>query len=298
MRGSSPRMTMWGRDRVRRGRWFNRFPQAPGAGLIISLSRRALAPLAWLRATRAAQSRRPGLRPGNPGPWCGARGGQVRQHRGMKNRKPTEQNRRALLCRPPAGHTARGRRCGHRGRRNHRRDHRTHSGGGRGLLALGRRPLLQGRARVDPPAAGDRPHHQGLGAGARRPAGGGTGLFLIETLRTMTLATMPRSTGGTSPRPCRTSPASPHPPPHREHREAVQGPRARGGEGKSGGGQGDENGGEGQARRRGQAPGQSPAGDRRRHPRGGAGQAARASANGNICAGGPVGSRRLPRCPV
>ena len=41
-----------------------RFPQAAGAGFFISLRRRALAPLACLRATRAAQSRRPGCGPG------------------------------------------------------------------------------------------------------------------------------------------------------------------------------------------------------------------------------------------
>ena len=36
------------------------FPQAPGAGFFISLKRRARTPFAWLRATRAARSRRPG----------------------------------------------------------------------------------------------------------------------------------------------------------------------------------------------------------------------------------------------
>ena len=42
------------------------FPQAPGARTpFLSLRRRALAPLAWLRASRAAQARRPGLRPGS-----------------------------------------------------------------------------------------------------------------------------------------------------------------------------------------------------------------------------------------
>ena len=36
------------------------FPQAPGLVFFISLRRRARTPFAWLRATRAAQSRRPG----------------------------------------------------------------------------------------------------------------------------------------------------------------------------------------------------------------------------------------------
>ena len=78
-----------------RGRWFDHFPQ-----------RRARAPLACLRAIRrAAQSRRPGLRPGPPhdrllvgcrplvtvarptgfpGPWCRARGTAAAQNRTMR----------------------------------------------------------------------------------------------------------------------------------------------------------------------------------------------------------------------
>ena len=37
------------------------------------------------------------------------------------------------------------------------------------MLALGRRPLHQERARPDPPTAGDRPRDRDVGAGARRP---------------------------------------------------------------------------------------------------------------------------------
>ena len=67
-------------------------PPHPGPllHLFISLSRRALAPLAWLRAARAAQSRRPGLRPGRAegGRWrrCSATpppAGWGRRRRGL-----------------------------------------------------------------------------------------------------------------------------------------------------------------------------------------------------------------------
>ena len=46
---------------------------------------------------------------------------------------------------------------------------RLSSGRGRRVLALGRRPLHQERARPDPPTAGDRPRDRDVGAGARRP---------------------------------------------------------------------------------------------------------------------------------
>ena len=71
------------------------------------------------------------------------------------------------------------------------------------------------------------------------------------------------------------------------HREAAQGPRARGGEGEGG----REGGGGEVGARRGRAPGRALAGDRRRHPRGGRG-AAPACPHGHVGAGGPVESRR------
>ena len=180
MRGSSPRMTGSG------GGLFQ-FPQSPGAGLAISLDGgRELRSLAYA-LTRGAQSRAPGrCAARDPGPWCGRgrgwRGAASGDEPGNipraqprhAERNPTDhagRGIRPLLHQAPAVRTPRGRRSGHRRRRHHRRDHRPHPGRGRGLLALGRRPLRQEHARPDPPAAGDRPHHQGVGASARRATG-------------------------------------------------------------------------------------------------------------------------------
>ena len=167
----------------------------PSPDLFISLRRRALAPLAWLRAIRrAAQSRRPVCFAARPLSWptpCRLPGAKRRRahpvrwraHRTMvrwragapasphAKRNPTDHDSRgvrALLDRAAAARAARGRGCGHRRRRHHRRDHGPHPGGGRRVLALRRRPLRQEHARPDPPTAGGRPRQRGVGACARR----------------------------------------------------------------------------------------------------------------------------------
>ena len=161
------------------------FPHTPGASLIISLRRRALAPLAWLRAMRrGARARAPDLRSGppychrlagwraRPAPWCGGGRGRRAPASAHAKRNPKDidsRNGRALLDQAAAAGAAGGRGRGHRGRRHHRRDHGSHPGRGRRVLALGRRPLHQERARPDPPTAGDRPRDRDVGAGARRP---------------------------------------------------------------------------------------------------------------------------------
>ena len=111
------------------------------------------------------------FRPARPGPWCGGgrrRHGPASPHAKRTPKDIDSHNVRTLLDRAAAAGAARGRRCGHCRRRHHRRGHGPHPRGGRRVLALGRRPLRQGHARPDPPAAGDRPRQRGVGAGARR----------------------------------------------------------------------------------------------------------------------------------
>ena len=73
-------------------------------------------------------------------------------------------------------------------------------GGGRRVLALGRRPLRQEHARPDPPAAGGRPRQRGVGACARRAySRASAGLILIETLRTLVLSTLADLSGREEP---------------------------------------------------------------------------------------------------
>ena len=150
-----------------------------------------------MRAVRAASQ--PGPHQGKR--FVGCRGekpdhgavhsvGGAGQHRGM-SQKPSREHSHAMqnetrqttpaaafgrssIKRLPS-QAPRGRRSGHRGRRHHRPDHRPHQGRGRDMLALGRRPLRQEHARHDPPAAGDRPHHQGVGGCAGRAARGSHG---------------------------------------------------------------------------------------------------------------------------
>ena len=101
---------------------------------------------------------------------------------------------------------------GHRGRRHHRRDHRPHPRRRRDMLALGRRPLRQEHARHDPPAAGDRPHHQGVGGRAGRTAGGLRGALPDrDPADHGALHHGSTSAHGKSPCRRRSSPASPSP---------------------------------------------------------------------------------------
>ena len=202
--------------------------------------------------------------------------------------RPRQPHVRALLDRAAAAHPARGR-CGHRRRRHHRRDHGPHPGGGRRVLALGRRPLRQEHARPDPPAAGGRPRQRGVGACARRACARPGGAHPDRD---------PADAGAL--RPGRSQPARgarvdgrARPPgagsqAHRRHRQAP--PRAG-----AGGGEG----GQGRARRGPGAGQEGPlARGRGRHPRGRRGEAPAACARRHIGAGRPLESAVLPLIPV
>ena len=126
-------------------------------------------------------------------PWCGGGRGLGAPASPHAKRNPTDHDSRdvrALVRRAAAAHPARGRRCGHRGRRHHRRDHGPHPGGGGACSrsAVGRyvknvRGLIRQQQETD---QGIEMWVRALGARAQ----GRAGLILIETLRTLTLSAM------------------------------------------------------------------------------------------------------------
>ena len=285
----------------------------------LSLRRRALAPLAWLRAIRrAAQSRRPvcfAARPLSwptpcrlPGvrlfyrardlsgsrdaPWCGGGrllGAPASPH---AKRNPTDHDSRdvrALLRRAAAAHPARGRGRGHRRRRHHRRNHGQHPGRGRRVLSLRRRPLRQEHAWPDPPAAGGRPRQRGVGASARRAYARPGGAHPDRDPADAGALRSGRSQPARGARvDGRARPPGAGSQAHRGHRQAP----SRGG---AGGGEGSQ----GRARRGPGAGQEGPlARGRGRHSRGRRGEAPAACARRHIGAGRPLESCGTPLIPV
>ena len=232
----------------------------------------------------------------SPAPWCGGgrRLGAPASRHAKRNPKDNDsRDVRAFLDRAAAAGASRGRRCGHRRRRHHRRNRGSHPGRGRRVLALGRRPLHQERARPDPPAAGDRPRQRDVGARARRARRGPCRAHPDRDPADADALHPGRSQPARDATDAgRAWPSLAGPQAHRGHRQAPPPAGAGGGEGSQG------------RARRGAGTGAGTAQEgpfargRRRHPRGRRGEAPPAWAGRLIGAGRPVESFGIPLNPT